>query len=57
MPCMRHCVIPPYIMERLAHSADPEIRSRALANIALAATLRTERRLAQAMPAMMATAS
>ena len=52
-----HCIIPPYITERLARSADPKIRARAIANLSRAAAFRAVRRLSQDMPALMVTMS
>lgn len=49
------CIIPPYITERLAQSADPKIRARAVANLSSAAGFRAVRRLSQSMPALMVT--
>jgi Zn-dependent metalloprotease len=51
------CIIPPYINDRLAESANPAVRARAIANIRAASTFRTQRILSQAMPAMMVTAA
>ncbi|HEY7152406.1 MAG TPA: M4 family metallopeptidase [Gemmataceae bacterium] len=54
--CHRHsiqCIIPPYITERMAQSSDPEVRSRALANLTASAAFRAVRVLAQAMPTLM----
>ncbi len=48
------CIIPPYINEHLAKSADPATRARALANLKVAATMRTMRVMSQAMPTLMA---
>ncbi len=45
-PCTHaacQCFVPPYVIDRLARSADPEVRSRALASIASAASFRTSR--------------
>ena len=50
-----HCFIPPYITERLARSADPAVRDRALANLTRAARFRTMRRMSQEMPSLMVT--
>jgi Zn-dependent metalloprotease len=58
--CHRHsirCIIPPYITERLAQSFDPEVRSRAIANLETAAAFRAVREMAQAMPTLMAITS
>jgi len=51
------CIIPPYIVDNLAKSADPLIRSRAIAMTKAAAAMRAERVMAQAMPALMAVAA
>jgi Zn-dependent metalloprotease len=53
----RQCIIPPYINERLAKSDDPAVRSRAVANMQAAATMRAMRVMSQAMPSLMASAS
>jgi len=47
------CIIPPYITEHLADSADPEVRRRAMANMAIGAAMRAVRELSQAMPSLM----
>jgi Zn-dependent metalloprotease len=47
------CIIPPYITEHLAQSPDPEVRSRALANLTASASFRAVREMAQAMPTLM----
>ncbi|AYC33626.1 M4 family peptidase [Pseudomonas cavernae] len=52
-----HCIIPPYIIEHLAQSADPEVRCRAIANLAASKTFRAVRTTAQAMPGLLATMS
>ncbi|MBI1903477.1 MAG: M4 family metallopeptidase [Planctomycetia bacterium] len=51
------CFVPPYITERLAESPDPEIRRRAIANLASAAAVRAVREISQAMPTLMASMS
>ena len=51
------CIIPPYIIERLAASADPEVRSRAIANLKVAVAMRARREMAQAMPSLMVSAA
>ena len=51
------CIIPPYIIEHLTKSEDPQIRSRAVAHLSTAARIRTFREAAQAMPTLMATMS
>jgi Zn-dependent metalloprotease len=47
------CIVPPYITEHLAESADPAVRSRAIANLTAAVTMRAMREMAQAMPSLM----
>jgi Zn-dependent metalloprotease len=51
------CIIPPYITDKLAKSPDPQVRSRAIAQIQSAARMRAFREAAQAMPKMMAAMS
>jgi Zn-dependent metalloprotease len=51
------CIIPPYITEHLVQSADPQIRSRAIAHLSTAATVRAFREAAQATPTLMAAMS
>jgi Zn-dependent metalloprotease len=58
--CQRNpiqCIIPPYITDELVKSADPKIRSRAVAQIRAAARMRAFREAAQAMPTLMAVLS
>jgi Zn-dependent metalloprotease len=58
--CDRHaiqCIIPPYINEHLAKSADPATRARAISNLKTAATMRAMRVMAQAMPTLMVSAA
>jgi len=38
-----HCILPPYILERLAESADPRIRRLAIDAIAVSAAARATR--------------
>ena len=52
-----HCIIPPYMMDRLAESSNADVRRRARANLRAAATFRTQRVAAAAHPTMMVTAS
>lgn len=55
--CFRNsiqCIIPPYITDELVKSADPQVRSRAVAQIRTAARMRTLRVAAQALPTLMA---
>jgi Zn-dependent metalloprotease len=58
MMCQDHnpieCVIPPYITQRLTKSANPEIRDRAIANLAAAAAFRAVRSTTRAFPTFMA---
>ena len=49
-----HCIIPPYITNELLKSADPLVRSRAIAQLRSAAKMRAFRVAAQAMPRLMA---
>jgi Zn-dependent metalloprotease len=51
------CIIPPYIAEYLTRSRDPEVRSRAIANLAGGSAFRAVREMAQAMPTLMAAMS
>jgi Zn-dependent metalloprotease len=55
--CPVQCIIPPYITERLAQSANPAIRRRAMANLSLAASFRATRIAAQSFPSLMASRS
>jgi Zn-dependent metalloprotease len=58
--CQRNpiqCIIPPYVTDELVKSADPKIRSRAVAQIHTAARMRAFREAAQAMPTLMAVMS
>lgn len=49
-----HCFVPPYLVDQLAESEDPEIRRLALDAIALDATARTLRTTLATMPMMTA---
>lgn len=51
------CIIPPYITEQLVNSENEQIRSRAIAHLSTAATLRAFREAAQVQPTLMATMS
>ncbi len=51
------CIIPPYITEHLATSEDPDIRARAIADLASSAAMRAVRELSQSMPNLMAAMS
>jgi Zn-dependent metalloprotease len=58
--CHRHalfCIIPPYIIERLAHSTNPRVRACAIANLQAGSYLRAQRSSAQATPGLMANRS
>ncbi|UVE16488.1 hypothetical protein NVV93_12790 [Pseudomonas sp. LS44] len=48
-----HCIVPPYIIEHLAQSADPAVRCWAVANLAASQALRAVRSTTQAMPGLM----
>ncbi|WP_166358885.1 M4 family metallopeptidase [Pseudomonas akapageensis] len=52
-----HCIIPPYITERLAQSDDPQVRSQAIANLKADAGYRATRESAQAIATLLATLS
>jgi Zn-dependent metalloprotease len=51
------CIIPPYINEHLARSADPATRARAVANLKAGAAMRAMRVMSQSMPSLMASAA
>lgn len=51
------CIIPPYIADELVKSSDPQVRSRAVAQIRTAARMRALREAAQALPTLMAVTS
>ena len=54
---MRHpiqCIIPPYMLERLARSANVKVRDQAIAGLSQAAAVRAVRAFAQNVPGMMA---
>ena len=48
------CIIPPYMLEQLARSADRKIRDQAIAGLSQAAAVRAVRAFAQKVPGMMA---
>jgi Zn-dependent metalloprotease len=52
-----HCFLPPYILERLAESPDPEVRRLAVEAVGAAAEARTARLLLSLMPALAAVPS
>jgi Zn-dependent metalloprotease len=49
-----HCILPPYLLDHMAHSADPEVRRLAIDAIGLSAAARATRSTMAAMPAMSA---
>jgi Zn-dependent metalloprotease len=51
------CIVPPYMLERLARSADPETRDLAIAGLSRGAAVRAVRAFAQGVPGMMAVPS
>ena len=51
------CIVPPYMVEFMARSADERLREWALVHLARAAAIRAVRSFAQQMPAMMVSAS
>jgi Zn-dependent metalloprotease len=55
--CPLHCIVPPYMVDFMARSADPQIRERALVALAHCAAVRAVRAFAQQLPPMMATRS
>ncbi len=55
--CPIHCILPPYLLDRMAHSSDPEVRRLAIGAIGLSAAARSMRRILATMPAMSAIAS
>jgi Zn-dependent metalloprotease len=48
------CIIPPYINDHLVNSPDPDVRSRAIADIRASSTMRATRVAAQAVSTLMA---
>ncbi|CAD5109647.1 M4 family metallopeptidase [Zestomonas carbonaria] len=52
-----HCIVPPYIIERLAQSADPKVRCWAIANLSAGSAFRAVRATVQGMPGMIASRS
>ena len=58
--CGRHplqCIIPPYLLERLADGSNAKLRRSAIEAIESSADARAMRRVMQAMPAMAALTS
>ena len=51
------CIVPPYMVEHMARSADPTIRERALVDLARSSAVRAVRTFSQQMPTLLATAS
>ncbi len=51
------CIVPPYMVEHMARSADPQLRERAVVDLARASAVRAVRTFSQQMPALLATAS
>ena len=45
-----HCVIPPFVLERLAKSEDKRVRDRALENLQIAAQFRATRVVVSTLP-------
>jgi Zn-dependent metalloprotease len=45
-----HCIVPPFILEKLAQSADRKVRERALANLQLGAQFRATRGIVSVLP-------
>jgi hypothetical protein len=48
------CIIPPYMLERLARSADPKVRDQAIGGLSQSAAVRAVRAFAQNAPGLMA---
>jgi Zn-dependent metalloprotease len=49
-----HCVIPPYMVQRLAESKNPKVRRAAMANLVESAQFRTQRTLSSMAPGLTA---
>lgn len=52
MHCQRHpvcCIIPPYMVRKLAESKDPQVRARALQSLAMTSRIRGRRDVASAL--------
>ena len=58
-PCRSsiQCIVPPYMLDRLTHSADAKVRDRAIAGLSRSAAVRAVRAFAQGVPGMMAVPS
>ncbi len=52
-----HCILPPYILEKLANSSDAKVRRLAIESIEQTAALRATRRILSTMPKMAASPS
>ena len=59
VPCRSsiQCIVPPYMLDRLTHSADAKVRDRAIAGLSRSAAVRAVRAFAQEIPGMMAVPS
>lgn len=51
-----HCILPPYILDHMSKSDDPEVRKLAIENMVAAAETRSTRSIMAAMPSFMAAA-
>jgi Zn-dependent metalloprotease len=51
------CIIPPYMLEHMARSEDPQVRELAIAGLTRSAAVRAVRAFAQDMPALLAVPS
>ena len=49
-----HCILPPYVLDKLAESSDPKVRRMAVESIARSAHLRAQRTTLAQLPAMAA---
>ena len=49
-----HCILPPYMLDKMAESNDPKVRKLAIEAIARSATLRAMRTTLAQMPMMAA---
>lgn len=55
--CPIQCIVPPYMVERMAHCEDPRIREQALVALTTGSAVRAVRAFAQQMPTMLAVPS
>ena len=55
--CPIQCIVPPYMLDRLARSTDAKVRERAIAGLSRSAAVRAVRAFAQEIPGMMAVPS